>query len=70
MDILMPDMDGLTAFEKLRAMKETKDIPIIALTADAMDADIKKALDMGFVDYITKPIDVHKFLEKLDKVLG
>ncbi len=66
MDIHMPGMDGLTAFQKLQTLKETKDIPVIALTADAMDVDIKKALNMGFKEYLTKPIDVPKFLETID----
>ena len=48
-------------------MNETKNIPVIALTADAMDSDIKKALDIGFKDYITKPIDVSKFLTMIDE---
>jgi signal transduction histidine kinase/ActR/RegA family two-component response regulator len=69
MDIHLPGMDGLEAFKKLQAIEATHNIPIIALTADAMDLDIKKALDMGFHSYITKPIDVLKFLETVDKVL-
>ena len=70
MDIHFPDMDGLTAFQKLQAIGNIKDIPVIALTADAMDADIKKAMDMGFKDYITKPVDVPSFLEKIARVLA
>jgi signal transduction histidine kinase len=69
MDIHMPGMDGLTAFKKLQSMNETKDIPVVALTADAMDGDIKKALELGFKDYITKPIDVPKFLNMISEVL-
>ncbi len=68
MDIHMPGMDGLTAFKKLQIINETKDIPVIALTADAMDVDIKKALDLGFKNYITKPIDVPKFLNVIDEI--
>ena len=48
-------------------MNETKNIPVIALTADTMDSDIKKALDIGFKGYITKPIDVSKFLTMIDE---
>lgn len=70
MDIHMPGMDGLTAFQKLQTLKETKDIPVIALTADAMDVDIKKALNMGFKEYLTKPIDVPKFLETIDTFIA
>jgi signal transduction histidine kinase/ActR/RegA family two-component response regulator len=69
MDIHLPGMDGLEAFKKLRVIDATRKIPIIALTADAMDSDIKKALDMGFHSYITKPIDVSRFLESVDQVL-
>ncbi|MBT6716099.1 MAG: PAS domain S-box protein, partial [Nitrospina sp.] len=69
MDIHMPDVDGLTAFKKLQGIKETQNIPVIALTADAMKKDAKKALDMGFHSYITKPINIQKFIEAIDKVL-
>ncbi|MBC8285233.1 MAG: response regulator [Nitrospinae bacterium] len=70
MDIHMPDMDGLTAFKKLDQIDETKTIPVFALTADAMNGDVNKALDLGFQGYITKPIDVNKFLEVIDSVLA
>jgi signal transduction histidine kinase/ActR/RegA family two-component response regulator len=69
MDIHLPGMDGLESFKRLRVIEGTRNIPIIALTADAMDSDIKKALVMGFHSYITKPIDVPEFLEILDKIL-
>jgi PAS domain S-box-containing protein len=69
MDIHMPGMNGLTAFKELQKIKETKDIPVVALTADAMGGDIKRALDMGFKDYITKPINVVKFLKIIDGIL-
>ncbi len=69
MDIHMPDMDGLTAFSKLKSIEETKNIPIIALTADAMDKNIKIALDMGFNDYITKPINLNDFLASINKII-
>ena len=49
---------------------ETKDIPVVALTADAMDSDVKEALDMGFNSYVTKPIDVPRFLDTLDNILS
>jgi CheY-like chemotaxis protein len=69
MDIHLPGMGGLTAFKKLQTKNETKNIPVIALTADGMDGDINKALDMGFKGYLTKPIDVPKFLEVIDEVI-
>jgi signal transduction histidine kinase len=70
MDIHLPGMNGLEAFKKLQIFEATRNIPVIALTADAMDSDAKKALDMGFYSYITKPIDVSFFLETIDKVLS
>lgn len=70
MDINMPEMDGLTAFGILAEKPETQSIPVIALTADAMGADIKKAMDMGFNSYITKPINVVKFLKTIDSILA
>jgi PAS domain S-box-containing protein len=68
MDIQMPGIDGLTAFKKLQAINETADIPVIALTADAMDGDVEKAMAMGFKAYITKPIDVQIFLNTIDDI--
>ena len=70
MDIHMPGMDGLEAIKKLQALNKTKDIPVIALTADAMDRDKNKALGMGFKGYLTKPIIVSKFLKTLDNALA
>lgn len=68
MDIHLPEMDGLTAFKKLQEIEKVKNIPVFALTADAMASDIQKAMKLGFKDYITKPIDVPKFLTAIDKV--
>ena len=68
MDIKMPGMDGLTAFKRLQAINETTSIPVVALTAHAMDGDAKKAMDMGFKSYITKPFNVHKFLDTINDV--
>ena len=69
MDIHLPGLNGLGSFKKLQALNVTKDIPFFALTANAMNRDVGKALAMGFHIYITKPIDVLKFLETVDKVL-
>ncbi|MBC8283706.1 MAG: response regulator [Nitrospinae bacterium] len=69
MDIHLPEIDGIEAFKRLQAIEKVKDIPVFALTADAMDADIKKAMKLGFKDYITKPINVPRFLEAIDTVL-
>ncbi len=60
MDVSMPGMDGLTATQRIRSIPELKDIPIVAMTANAMEGDKEKALDAGCDGYIRKPIDVDR----------
>ena len=62
-------MNGLTAMNKLREYKETRDIPILAVTANAMETDIKKGLDAGFKAYITKPINIPNLFIEIDRWL-
>ena len=62
MDIMMPEMDGLTAMREIRKQAIWKRLPIIALTAKAMKDDQEKCLAAGANDYIAKPLDVEKLL--------
>jgi len=63
MDMRMPGMDGYQATKELKKDEATKDIPVIALTAQAMEGDKKEILDAGCDAYLTKPIN-YKILEK------
>ena len=69
MDIQMPVMDGTTAVRKLKQDPRTNRIPVIALTALAMDGDEDTAFEAGYNGYITKPIDIHLFLETVSSYL-
>jgi two-component system cell cycle response regulator DivK len=69
MDIQMPVMDGIEATRILKADAETKAIPIIALTAQAMKGDEEKIWESGCDGYMPKPLDVKEFLRKVSKFL-
>lgn len=62
MDVMMPEMDGLTATREIRLKPWGKQLPIIALTAKAMARDQQDCLDAGANDYLAKPLDVDKLL--------
>jgi signal transduction histidine kinase/CheY-like chemotaxis protein len=62
MDVMMPEMDGLTATREIRSKSWGRQLPIIALTAKAMARDQQDCLDAGANDYLAKPLDVDKLL--------
>lgn len=62
MDVMMPEMDGLTATREIRKRAEWKKLPVIMLTAKAMKDDQERCLDAGANDYMAKPLDVEKLL--------
>lgn len=70
MDIRMPLMNGYEAAMAIRSLdREDKDLPIIAMTADAFSDDVQHCLDCGMNAHIAKPIDVDKFIAQLEKFL-
>ena len=70
MDMGLPVMDGWEATPTAKADPEIKDIPIIALTAHALESDRVKALDCGADDFDTKPVDFKRLLGKIEGLLG
>lgn len=70
MDIQMPVMDGLTAFKSLREDPRTREIPVIAVTAYAMQGDRERLIAEGFAEYISKPISPSKILEMVNRFMG
>ncbi len=65
LDIQMPEMDGYEACAKIKSDLETKDIPIIFMTALSETVDKVKGFNLGAVDYITKPVDKHELLARV-----
>ena len=66
MDLSLPVIDGWEATRRLKAEQSTRDIPVIALTAHAMQGDEQKALEAGCDDYDTKPVNFKRLLAKIE----
>jgi two-component system cell cycle response regulator DivK len=62
MDIQLPDIDGVEALGRLRADERTASLPVLALTAQAMEGDRERFLAAGFDGYLSKPVDVADFV--------
>ena len=69
LDLLMPNMDGYEVLARLRADSQTKDLPVIILTALNSDADIIRGFKAGANDFITKPIIMDKLVKSIEKQL-
>jgi CheY-like chemotaxis protein len=69
MDLHLPDIQGQEILRSLRIDPRTSDIPVVVISADATPGQVERLLDAGARDYITKPINVHRFLEVIDEIL-
>jgi two-component system cell cycle response regulator DivK len=70
MDLSLPGLDGWEATRRLKAAPDTRAIPVIALSAHAMEGDRAKALAAGCDDYDTKPVEFPRVLEKIRALLA
>jgi CheY-like chemotaxis protein len=70
MDLSLPVIDGWEATRRIKADPETRGIPVIALTAHAMASDEAKARAAGCDDFDTKPVDLPRLLEKVERWMG
>jgi CheY-like chemotaxis protein len=70
MDVMMPQMDGYETTRAIRSMTQYARLPVITVTARAMQGDREKSIDAGATDYITKPIDIEELLNCMERWLG
>jgi two-component system cell cycle response regulator DivK len=66
MDMMMPDMDGYQAMSKMKEHPEMRNIPVIAVTAQAMVGDRERCLEAGAASYISKPVNVDELVAQLN----
>ncbi len=70
MDMSLPEIDGWETTRRLKASEATRSIPVIALTAHAMEADRLQALEAGCDDFATKPVDMDELVDKIRSFEG
>jgi two-component system cell cycle response regulator DivK len=70
MDIQLPDINGIEAFERIRANGETAKVPVIAFTASVTTGDRSRIGDAGFDGFLGKPINLKEFVETVRRTLG
>ncbi len=69
MDVALGAMDGWEATRQIKAASETASIPVIALTAHALESDRAKSVSVGCADFDTKPVDLRRLLQKINACL-
>ena len=68
MDMMMPDMDGYQAIAAMKKSEKMRDIPVLAVTAQAMVGDKERCLRAGASGYVSKPIDVDELITQIEEV--
>ena len=70
LDIMMPEMNGYEVTKQLKNNPETKDIPVILLTAKGRDVDKRLGFEVGATDYIVKPFSPSRLIERIEEIIG
>ena len=70
MDIQLPDIDGVEALDRLRANERTASVPVLALTAQAMEGDRERFLAAGFDGYLSKPVNIADLVSTVKRYCG
>lgn len=70
LDIMMPVLDGYETCRRLKRESETKNIPVVLLTAKGRDVDKRLGYEVGAVDYIVKPFSPNRLIERIQEILG
>ena len=70
LDVMMPVMDGFQTLRRLKSQEETKDIPVIMLTAKGQEKDIVSGLEAGAADYVTKPFSFAELIARVNRALA
>ncbi len=70
LDLLMPKISGYQFLDQLKQNDETRDIPVIIVSAVTDTPNIQKTFDLGAIDYIEKPVDIKLLLSKVEKTLN
>jgi two-component system cell cycle response regulator DivK len=70
MDIQLPGIDGLTVTRALKAQQDTREIPIVGISAYALQEDIDRAFEAGCIAYLPKPLDMPRFLDLIKRLLS
>jgi len=70
LDVMMPKLDGYEVTALLRQQEETRDLPVILLTARVQESDIARGVEAGADDYVKKPFSTHELRDRVQAVLG